>query len=82
MEHLLLGIIFRTYLQVILNARSGGFDRSALNSLEAILMDEGPFPVTGWKRVLFRLTRRYNSLPFRIPGVNLMFFTLITGRGV
>jgi glycosyltransferase involved in cell wall biosynthesis len=76
---LLLGIILRTYLQVLLHAKDGRIGVATLRRLEEQLLAASwtsglPPP----KRFLLRLTRHYNLLPFRIPGINLLLFQLLT----
>jgi len=79
---LLLGIIHRTYLQMLLYAKLGRVDREMLSALEArLLVAEITARLPRWKRGLFRLTRWYNLLPLRLPGVNLLLYRLlIAGR--
>ncbi|MBK7382281.1 MAG: glycosyltransferase [Flavobacteriales bacterium] len=76
---LLLGIIHRTYLQILLHTKSGRIDRVALAELEAILFspDQG-MPIPAFKRWLFKLTRWYNLLRVRVPGVNMLVYELLT----
>ena len=77
---LLLGIIHRTYLQILLNAKSGRIDKASLKSLEEVLLArEWTAQLPAFKRWLFGFTRWYNLLPLRVPGVNLMVFALLTG---
>ncbi len=77
---LLLGIIHRTYLQILLNAKSGRIDKVSLRSLEEVLLaPEWTSHLPAFKRWLFGFTRWYNLLPVRVPGVNLMVFALLTG---
>ncbi len=73
------GIIHRTYLMVLLNAKSGHIDADMLRELEKGLYT--PFLGSAnlqLKLVWMRLTRWYNLLPVRIPGVNRMFYWLMT----
>lgn len=77
---LLLGIIHRTYLQILLNAKGGRIDRPSLTALEAVLLaPEWTSGIPAFKRWLFRFTRWYNLLPVRVPGINLLVFGLLTG---
>ncbi len=77
--NLLLGIIHRTYLQVLLNVKSGRIDRAALRSLEDVLLaPEWTKELSAYKRGLLRFTRWYNLLPVRVPGVNRVVFGLLT----
>ena len=76
---LLLGIIHRTYLQMLLYAKLGRIDAATLSELERTLFPTELRNSLPWfKRVLFRVTRMYNLLPMRLPGVNLLLFRLIT----
>ncbi|HRH36937.1 MAG TPA: glycosyltransferase [Flavobacteriales bacterium] len=76
---LLLGIIHRTYLQILLNAKIHRIDKAQLEALEDVLLAPGWFGELPWfKRALFKFTRWYNLLPARVPGVNLFVFALIT----
>ena len=76
---LLLGIIHRTYLQVLLNAKDGRIAADTLKELEDVLytpFNGGAHPPV--KRAWMRLTRWYNLLPVRVPGVNRLLFELLT----
>ena len=76
---LLLGIIHRTYLQILLNAKGGRIDRTSLNALESVLLSpQWTAQLSAFKRRLFAFTRWYNLLPLRVPGVNLLVFALLT----
>ncbi len=78
-RNLVLGIVQRTYLQVLQHAKDGRIDRQTLTRLEGILFATGGFGDPGIiKRRLFRLTRRYNLGPIRVPGLNRLLFELIT----
>lgn len=78
---LLLGILHRTYLQVLLNAKAGRIDRKGLAELDELLFTTGPGEeLSARERSLFRFTRWYNLLPVRVPGINLVVFRLLTGR--
>ncbi|MBK9176736.1 MAG: glycosyltransferase [Flavobacteriales bacterium] len=75
---MLLGIIHRTYLQMLLYAKLGRINRGTLAELEEVLFApalRAALPAYKWW--LLRLTRWYNLLPFRLPGVNLLLFRLI-----
>ncbi len=78
-RNLVLGIIQRTYLQILRHAKEGRIDAATLAALEQILFARGndrwPGNVT---RGLFRLTRWYNLSPVRIPGINRVLFELVT----
>ncbi|MBK8497415.1 MAG: glycosyltransferase [Flavobacteriales bacterium] len=77
--NLLLGIIHRTYLQILLNAKAGRIDRASLRSLEEVLLAaEWTAELPEFKRWLFLFTRWYNLLPLRVPGVNMLVFALLT----
>ena len=75
---LLLGIIHRTYLQVLLYAKSGRIDREQLRYLEARLLPQSSSPNYRSGSALFRVTRWYNLMPVRLPGVNRLLFELLT----
>lgn len=75
-ERLLHGIIFRTYLQVLMNVKAGKVDRKALRGLEDVLL--APVERSGRGKLLFRVVRWYNLLPVRLPGVNFVLFKLLT----
>ena len=78
-RNLVLGIVQRTYLQVLRHAKEGRIDAGTLARLEEILFAAGRFGDPGFvKRRLFRLTRHYNLCPIRVPGVNRLLFELIT----
>lgn len=75
---MLLGIIHRTYLQMLLYAKLGRITRNTLGELEAVLFTpEQRMAMPAYKRHLFRITRWYNLLPFRLPGINLLIYRLI-----
>jgi glycosyltransferase involved in cell wall biosynthesis len=76
---LLLGIIHRTYLQMLLYAKLRRIDGAVLAALEDVLLGPGGRSIPPGKRWLFAVTRWYNLLPMRIPGVNLVISKLITG---
>ena len=79
---LVLGIIYRTYLQILLYAKLGRIDRTTLHDLEALLFPpELLRTIPPLKRTLFRVVRWYNLLPVRLRGVNLLLFrAIISGR--
>ncbi len=76
---LLLGIIHRTYLQVLLHRKAGRIDEPTLLELEAVLLAPDWFArLSADKRMLLRLTRWYNLMPVRLPGVNRLIYTMLT----
>jgi len=78
---LLLGIIHRTYLQVLLNAKAGRIERAGLQEMDELLFATGPGEeMSRGERFLFRFTRWYNLLPLRVPGINLVVFHMLTGQ--
>ena len=79
---LVLGIIYRTYLQILLYAKLGRIDRTTLHDLEVLLFPpELLRTIPPVKRTLFRVVRWYNLLPVRLRGVNLLLFrAIISGR--
>ena len=78
----LLGIVHRTYLQILLNAKIGRIDRKALEELEGILLaPEWTVKLPAFKRFLFKFTRWYNLFPVRVPGINLLVFAALTSGG-
>ncbi|MCW5898868.1 MAG: glycosyltransferase [Flavobacteriales bacterium] len=78
MGGLLLGILHRTYLQILLNAKMGRIDEATVDELGAVLLGSDASDIGPFKRWLFRFTRWYNSLPFRVPGVNWAVSRLLT----
>ncbi len=79
-DDLLLGILHRTYLQVLLNAKTGRIDAKGLERMESILFTTTPgTELSGFELRLFRFTRWYNLLPLRVPGINRIVFGLLTG---
>ena len=79
---LLTGIIHRTYLQMLLYAKLGRIEPKVLTELESLLLvPELTAELPAMKRGLLRITRWYNLLPIRLPGVNLLLYRLlIAGR--
>ncbi|MCB0764753.1 MAG: glycosyltransferase family 2 protein [Flavobacteriales bacterium] len=78
MAPLLLGIINKTYLQILYHRKIGGLDDRQFAELEKKLLD--PRIIAGlslWKRALLKASRAYNLMPIRIPGVNKLFDTLL-----
>lgn len=76
---LLLGIVHRTYLQMLLYVKLGRIERDTLSELEQELFPESiQATLSPWKKFLFRFTRWYNLLPVRVPGINLVVFRLLT----
>lgn len=76
---LLMGIIVRTYQQMLLYRKLGRIDDEALDALEGrLLTPELTLELSAFKRGLLAFTRWYNLLPVRIPGINLLLFRLIT----
>jgi glycosyltransferase involved in cell wall biosynthesis len=80
MRSLLLGIIYQTYLQVLLNFKNGVITREQFTVLEGQLFTPHMREQMGAsKRLLFRLARLYTLMPLRVPGVNLALYRAITG---
>jgi hypothetical protein len=79
---LLMGIIHRTYLQMLLYTKLGRVEPKVLTELESLLLvPELTADLPAMKRGLLRITRWYNLLPIRLPGVNLLLYRLlIAGR--
>lgn len=79
---LLMGIIHRTYLQMLLYAKLGRIESRVLAELEAtLLVPDLLAEIPAYKRGLLRITRWYNLMPVRLPGVNLLLYRLlIAGR--
>ncbi len=76
---LLLGIIHRTYLQMLLHAKHGRITPQVLDELERELFRTGIWEELVWsKKALLRFTRWYNLLPVRVPGINLVVFRMLT----
>ncbi len=76
---LLLGIIHRTYLQILLHAKDGRISAQELHTLEGILLArDWTDGLPAFKRWIFRFTRWYNLMAIRVPGVNLVMFRLLT----
>lgn len=64
---------------MLLHAKLGSIDAATLRDLESTLFpEELTSRLPRLKRFLFRITRWYNLLPVRLPGVNLLLFRLIT----
>lgn len=77
----LLGVMHRTYLQVLQHAKAKAIDSKDLAELEAVLFAaQWARDLTPVQRQLFAFTRWYNLLPIRIPGVNRLVFLMLTGR--
>ena len=77
---MILGIIYQTYLQVLLNFKNKVIDREQFTSLEEKLFSRKVQEEMGpAAKTLFRLARIYNLMPVRIPGINMMIYRAITG---
>jgi hypothetical protein len=76
---LIRGIIQRTYLHVLLHARDKRINSHQLRELENLLLPtEVTEHMSAGARYVLSITRWYNLLPTRIPGINRMLFDLLT----
>jgi len=78
--HLLLGIIHRTHLQALLYRKLKRINEAELNEIEGILFPVGDAASVAQRRWLFRVSRWYNLLPVRVPGINLLIAKLVMRR--
>ena len=77
---MILGIIYQTYLQILLNFKNKVIGEQEFRTLEEKLFGPGVRrEMNMWERNLFKLARTYNLLPLRIPGINMMIYRAITG---
>ncbi len=77
---MILGIIYQTYLQILLNFKNKVIGRKEFDALEGKLFSPKVQDEMGpTAKALFRLARLYNLMPVRIPGINMMIYRAITG---
>ncbi|MBK7945530.1 MAG: glycosyltransferase [Flavobacteriales bacterium] len=79
-SHLLLGIIHRTHLQVLLYRKLNRITDADLEELERILFAPAHGSKGYPRRWLFSISRWYNLLPLRVPGINLLITKLLMRR--
>lgn len=77
--HLLFGTIYRTHVQILHGRKTAQVDERLGRELVSRLM--GPDVMRGmgpWRRLCFSMSAFFNTLPVRIPGVNLVLYRLVT----
>lgn len=77
---MLLGIIYQTYMQILLNFKNKVIGKEEFTALENKLF--GPDiqrELSFSKKILFRIARTYNLMPVRVPGINMVLYRAITG---
>ncbi|MBL7983257.1 MAG: glycosyltransferase [Flavobacteriales bacterium] len=78
-HRLLLGIIYQTHIQLVHNRKLGLITSEQQSTLRTKLLDPQVKKDLGmFKRWVLAASGVYNALPVRIPGVNLVFYRLIT----
>ncbi len=78
-HRLLVGIIYQTHIQLIHFRKLGRITPAEYQQLHELLMDPAIKQSLGWsKQALLSISGFYNSLPVRVPGVNMVLYRLIT----
>lgn len=77
--HLLFGTIYRTHVQILYGRKVGWVDDRLGRELISRLMGPDILAAMGlWRRLCFRTSTFFNTLPIRIPGVNMVLYRLVT----
>ncbi len=77
---MILGIIYQTYMQILLNFKNRVIGKEEFQTLENKLFGPSVRDEMGLRhRLLFRIARTYNLLPIRVPGINMVLYRAITG---
>ncbi len=77
--HLLFGTIYRTHVQILHGRKVGWVDGRLGRELISRLMGPDILRSMGpWRRLCFSTSAFFNTLPVRIPGVNLVLYRLVT----
>jgi hypothetical protein len=78
-HRLLLGIIYQTHVQLLHNRKRGHITGAEFDELYQRLLPPDVRREMGLrKRALLSMSGAYHALPIRIPGVNRMFYWLMT----
>lgn len=66
----LLGTIYQTYLQLLIRYKNGSINKTEFNNLEKKLFLD--LNIRKSKYIFFKISKVFNLLPFRIPGINFL----------
>ena len=74
----LLGTVYQTYISLLLAFKDKKINGAELQSLESMLLSHKLIAGAGiGKKTLFKISKKYNLLPFRIPGFNRLLKKLV-----
>ncbi len=77
---MLLGIIYQTYLQILLNFKHKVISKEQFAELEGKLFAPSVSQQMSMvEKGLFKLARSYHLMPLRVPGINMVLYRAITG---
>lgn len=76
-NHFLLGTIYMTYLQVLLQFRNKKINYIQYKGLENRLLNNLSFPLSGFEKCMFFIGSFFYLLPFRIPGMNWLILKIL-----
>lgn len=78
-QELLLGIIYQTHVQLLLGRKSALITPNEYDLLhKKLFASKVRADLGAWKSVLMALSATYHSLPVRVPGINRMFYWMVT----
>jgi len=76
-KHYLVGTIYMTYLQILLQFKNKTINHLQCKNLENRLLNNNSHPLSGFERCMFFTGRVIYLLPFRIPGINWLILKII-----
>ena len=75
-HHYLIGTIYQTYLQLLIRYKKGALTKSEFNILKDKLVLD--LNIGKSKFIFFKISKVFNLLPIRIPGINFMINKILT----
>lgn len=76
-KHSLIGTIYLTYLQILLQFKNRTISPPQYKELENRLLKNNFFPLSGFDKYMFFIGRFFYQLPFRIPGINWLLLKIL-----
>lgn len=78
-QELLLGIIYQTLVQLVLGRKSGLITKGEHDLLhKKLFAAQVRADLGAWKSLLMALSAIYHGLPVRVPGINRMFYWMVS----
>lgn len=76
-KHYLVGTIYMTYLQILLQFKNKTINQPQHKELKNKLLNNNSFPLNSFERCMFFTGNFFYLLPFRIPGINWLILKIL-----